>query len=313
MHLKLRASNSEHQTQNIKHQKMSNPFKEKSSINISMKLCPSGFFWMGTDDFHLTEAWWASSKPKHQVHIPHDLLMGESLITQLQWELIMGWNPSDFRDNERLPVENITWYDALIFCNQLSKLEQLSPCFHLSSIEQNGHHTIKAKVEWDQRANGYRLPTEAEWEYVAKAGKELIYSGSSEIDEVGWYHGNAGREGLSEDLWLELDQNWDQYEEKLIKNQNRTHMINRKKANAWGIYDMTGNVWEWCMDRYDADIYQETNNLNMIRWDENHCERIVRGGSFWYPAKDCRLDRRMWQSADKIADDIGFRILRQIC
>ncbi len=74
---------------------------------------------------------------------------------------------------------------------------------------------------------------------------------------------------------------------------------------------MTGNVWEWCMDRYDANIYQESNNLNTFKWDENHCERIVRGGSFWYPANDCRLDRRMWQSAEKTQDDIGFRVFRQ--
>ncbi len=168
--------------------------------------CPSGSFLMGSDDAHTLEIWSTSSSPNHQVTIPHAFLIGESQVTQSQWQSLMGWNPSCFRSDDDLPVDNITWYDCLIYCNQLSQSEQLTPCFQLSQIEQDGDHIVNAKVSWDQSANGYRLPTEAEWEYAAKAGTNLIYSGSNQIDEIGWYHANSGDQRLSEDLWALVDQ-----------------------------------------------------------------------------------------------------------
>jgi formylglycine-generating enzyme required for sulfatase activity len=291
-----------------------------------MCYCPSASVLMGANDVHTLEVWSTSSTLKHQVSILDPFLIGETLVTQSQWQSVMGWNPSCFRSDDHLPVDNITWYDCLIYCNQLSQLEQLTPCFQLTQIVQDGDHIIKAKVTWDQSANGYRLPTEAEWEYAAKAGTNLIYSGSDQIDEVGWYHANAGHQRLREDLWDFIDQDWGQYEDRLMSNQNQTHPVKRKRPNAWGIYDMSGNVWEWCMDGHEQGDDQNrsaqdqdhrlthtsgnSSSNKPRKWNENHCERILRGGSYWYPAEDCCVYRRIWYFSDQRNDDRGFRILR---
>ena len=122
-------------------------------------------------------------KPRHKVRMNKGMWMGETQVTQELWQAMMGWNPSDFKGSLK-PVENVTWYDCLVFCNQLSELKGFTPCFTLKDIEKDGNQIKKAIVEWHRNANGYRLPTEAEWEYCAQAGTELTYSGSNYIDEV---------------------------------------------------------------------------------------------------------------------------------
>jgi formylglycine-generating enzyme required for sulfatase activity len=154
-------------------------------------------------------------------------------------------------------------------------------------LKKKDNHIIKAIVEWDQNANGYRLPTEAEWLYCAKASQDYIYSGSNEIAEVACYdqsHLNCTK----------------QYEMSPVKNY---------KANGWGLYDMSGNVWEWCMDKWDGDSIK--NRENPILWDSKPCSHVMRGGSYLSTADQCQLKFRSKNIVDQ-ASDRGFRLFRSI-
>jgi sulfatase modifying factor 1 len=245
-------------------------------------------FWMGSLDW----AGYLDERPRHKVCISKGFWIGETQVTQELWQTVMGWNPSSFKGNIKLPVESVSWYDCLVFCNKLSELEGFTPCFTLKNIKKNGNHIKKATVEWHSDANGYRLPTEAEWEYCAKAGTEFRYSGSNNIDEVAWYTENSG---------------------------NQTHEVKTKKANAWGLYDMTGNVWEWCMDQWDVNAYRHRTNGNIenpisienpIVWSNDPCARVLRGGSCRYGAVSCRVAFRYGFDPDNRSDYRGFRLLR---
>jgi formylglycine-generating enzyme required for sulfatase activity len=156
---------------------------------------PAGEFLMGsgkTEDGH------SSDETQHRVRFVDDILMGVHPVTQAQWQGVMGNNPSIFKGMNR-PVENISWHDALAFCQKLGEMER----------------------------KRYRLPTEAEWEYACRAGTTTPYYtgiGKPALGEAGWYSGNSGAE---------------------------THSVGDKRPNAWGLYDMHGNVWELCSDWYD--------------------------------------------------------------
>ena len=149
-------------------------------------------------------------------------------VTQDQFYSVMGVNPSYFKGDKR-PVETVSWWDALIFCNLLSEQEGRAPCYFvdgnpdcrgwgLQKLPQGGVYS-DGKLSVDEFANGYRLPTVEEWLVAAAGGESYIYAGSDDIDEVAWYKGNSG---------------------------NMTHKVGQKKPNGYGLYDMTGNVNEWC-------------------------------------------------------------------
>jgi len=146
----------------------------------------------------------------------NDFCIDDFVVTQNDWNEVMEYNPSYFRNNE-LPVESVNWYEAVLFCNMKSKKDGLQPSYAI-----NGE-----QVECDFRSNGYRLPTEAEWEFAAIGGRKskgFRYAGSNILDEVAWYSKNAGK---------------------------TTHPRGQKLPNELVLYDMCGNVFEWCWDWYD--------------------------------------------------------------
>jgi formylglycine-generating enzyme required for sulfatase activity len=188
-------------------------------------------------------------------------LLAQFPLTQEQYFEVTNEAPATFKGN-RLPVETVSWKDAVTFCNLLSVKEGLKRCYSID-------HTTN-DITFDAIANGYRLPTEAEWEYACKAGTTGIRYG--DLDAIAWYKANSGRS---------------------------THNVGLKEPNAWGLYDMLGNVWEWCSDIYDESVYGSY--------------RIIRGGGWSDEERGCMATnrRRSHPTSFKI-DDLGFRIARNI-
>ena len=183
---------------------------QQSDSIYDMVLIPKGEFMMGALENDRDA--YDDERPRHKVTLTRDFLMGKYAVTQALWESVMGSNPSQMKGENR-PVENVSWFDVVDFCNKLSKQSGLEPVYTI-----NGHYVT---CNWN--AKGYRLPTEAEWEYSARGGEYHKYAGSNNVHEVAWYDGN-GRGGWG------------------------THSVGQKKPNGFGLYDMSGNVAEWVWD-----------------------------------------------------------------
>ena len=221
--------------------------KQTDSAEIEMILVKGGIFRMGCEDNGCDP----NEKPVHNISL-NDFFIGKYEVTQAQWKAIMNNNPSTFRGDD-LPVDNVSWYDIQVFIRSLN-----------------------AKT-----GKKYRLPTEAEWEYAAKGGRQskgYTYSGSNSIDVVSWYIVNSG--GI-------------------------THLVDDKQPNELGIYGMSGNVREWCYDWYGR--YNQANQANPVG-SLSGSERVLRGG--WFSANEqyCRNTARNFAAPQSKYSDLGFRL-----
>jgi formylglycine-generating enzyme required for sulfatase activity len=201
--------------------------------------------------------------------------IGITEVTQQQWEGIMGDNPSQSKGNN-LPVERVSWYDAVKFCNAASLVDGLDPVYEIK----------EKQVTCNFKANGYRLPTEAEWEYAARGGRNhntYPYSGSENIDDVAWY-----RTG---DL-------------------SQPQPVGSKMYNSVGLHDMSGNVWEWCWDWYSAAYYSDSSSLNNPTGPKTGTQKTIRGGSWYVNAEFCRVTNRSNRDPEKQLFYDGLRIAR---
>ena len=218
--------------------------------------------------------------------------------TQDMWMEVMENNPSKFKGGRR-PVENVFWLDALEFCNKLSEKYGLKPVYDLSRKEEGilRIHQSNGKIEYPnvadfRKTEGFRLPTEVEWEWFARGGEVAIqdgtfnydYSGSNNLDEVAWHHENSGEQ---------------------------THDVGTKKPNQLGLYDCSGNVWEWCYDT-NSDGYISENTPYI--YDETETERRIRGGSCRYVHYTPEENELSYRDYNYIAINYscGFRIVRTI-
>lgn len=226
--------------------------------------------------------------PFHKVQI-RPFWIGKYLVTQNQWQMIMGYNPaSRYGVGDNHPVYNVSWYDVLKYCNRLSLTEGLTPVYSILGYRDPADWVEVPTENWkdvicDWRVNGYRLPTEAEWEYAARGGnksKEYKYAGSNDIELVAWYEDNS--EGMS-------------------------HPVGMKKANELGIYDMSGNVWEWCWDWYED--YSTASQTNPIGPDFGEF-KVVRNGFFGTNAYRCRIESRSGDFPHCCDYRLGFRLCR---
>ena len=199
--------------------------------------------------------------------------MSKTEVTQELYESIMGENPSYFKGANN-PVERVSWCDAIYFCNKLSVAKGYEPVYSVDgntditkwNYTPHQEDSIEGEITQNTFANGYRLPTVEEWQYAAKGGQDYTYAGSNERDEVAWYWGNSN---------------------------DKTHLVAQKKANGYGLYDMSGNVDEWC-------------------WDSFYYDRYCCGGSWLLTDNHCGFSVFEFCNANYQSDSIGFRIIRSV-
>jgi serine/threonine protein kinase/formylglycine-generating enzyme required for sulfatase activity len=239
------------------------------STSFQMVEVPIGKFWMGAEN--TDELADVDEKPHHQVTITQAFWMSAIPVTQSLFEEVMANNPSKFR-GPNLPVEMVSWFSAIQFCNRLSELEGLTPAYEVDKNE--------TRVVWNREADGFRLPTEAEWEYSGKAGKDFVYSGSNNLNEAAWHSGNSDYQ---------------------------THPVGKRRCNSHGIYDMSGNVWEWCWDWLgDYSSMSLTDPIGV----EDGARRIRRGGSWRNKSNRLRITNRASSDPHSASSAYGFRIVK---
>lgn len=239
-------------------------------VRPNLVLVLKGSFQMGSPT---TESGRSTDESPHPVTLSTDFWMAESEVTQRQYRNLMGTSPSYFKGDD-LPVEQVNWYDAVAYCNALSVKEKLQPCYQINGTT----------VEWADKlkCTGYRLPTEAEWEYAANPASvpRTVYAGSDTVEGVEWHSGNAG---------------------------STTHAVKTKTANGRGLYDLSGNVWEWVWDWYQGN-YEALPATDPIAMSGT--SRVIRGGSWGVTASGVRVARRSFVVPAYRIFDLGFRFVR---
>ncbi len=204
--------------------------------------------------------------------------MGKYAVTQELYQAVMHKNPSYFQGTNH-PVEQVSWFDSVDFCNTLNKKPICNADYHFLTSNKEKTTDISA-------IEGFRLPTEAEWEFAARGGKDfahnrLEYAGSDNLDAVGWYDEN---------------------------NEYETKPVGLKFPNKLGIYDMSGNVWEWCWDWYDNNFYAKRDTYNPVNLGKGS-DRVLRGGSWRFDADFSQVANRFIIEPDFRLIHIGFRMV----
>lgn len=224
-------------------------------------------FWLAA--VPVTNAQYGSLMSLPGENLSNEIVLDETLPAKFpQAEILVAANqPAAIQPDEILPGDplapavNLSWLDAVKYCNTLSRHAGLRECYE---IDPQGE-----RVTWNRKADGYRLPTEAEWQYACKADTDGYRYG--DLGEIAWYRDNA---------------------------EGRAHPVGGKKPNPWGLFDMLGNVWEWCWDVYDERVYGEY--------------RIFRGGSWAEEARGCGATCRRRSHPTFRIDDLGFRLARSV-
>jgi formylglycine-generating enzyme required for sulfatase activity len=225
-------------------------------VKLEMVLIPAGEFTMGAPDSDEDAGDW-ERKPQHRVRITKPFYLGKYLVTQQQWEAVMGGNPSQFKGPKN-PVETVNWAECQPFFRKLN-------------------------AKPGPGKGKFQLPTEAQWEYACRAGSTTQYGfgdDPSGLDEYAWYAANSG---------------------------GKSHPVGEKKPNPWGLYDMHGNVWEWCQDWYDGGYYAKSPADDPTGPARGRI-RVLRGGGWINPAWHCRSSQRSNLSPSLRNSILGFRV-----
>jgi len=240
------------------------------TVPVGFVLVEAGSFFMGSEE-HSTER--QADEQMHRVTIREPIYISRHEITQSEYLAITGENPS-MHQGENLPVENVSWYDAILYCNIRSKQEGLIPCYLF----------LDGQILCDFSSDGYRLPTEAEWEFAARGGSDgnrQAYAGSDRLSSVGWYVDNADA---------------------------KTHAVGSLEPNRLGLFDMSGNVSEWCWDWYGD---YPNHPIVDPRGPTSGVWRVERGGGWYAEPGFCRTANRNSSSPRTTSGGLGFRVVRR--
>jgi len=253
-----------------------------NSLGMALVRIEPGSFLMGSSQDQIDRLmrefpdykreWFEDEQPQHAVKITRPFYLGAHQITQGQYQAVMGNNPSHFKGSDDLPVESVSWLDAVAFCNRLSEREKRTPFYRI-----NGTEVLVLG------GDGYRLPTEAEWEYACRAGSSTLYpfgDNASALGEFAWYTQNS---------------------------EGKTHPVGQKGPNAWGLHDMVGNVWEWCADCYEAKYYASSPAADPPG-ASGASPRVFRGGGLGNGPRGCRSADRGGRGPAYRNDSLGFRV-----
>jgi len=253
-----------------------------NSIGIKLVRIEAGEFLMGTTKDQVdqlmrlfpadTRERFDDEQPAHSVRLSKAFYLGIHEVTQDQYGAVMGDNLSQFKGSDDLPVENVSWLDAVKFCNKLSEREKRTPFYRIDGTEV----TLAG-------GNGYRLPTEAEWEYACRAKSTTLFpfgDDASKLGEHAWYSFNS---------------------------ESKTHPVGQKLPNGWGLYDMLGNVREWCADGYDEKYYASSPPADPPS-APGASLRVFRGGGWSDDPWGCRPTDRGRNMPPTRPDDLGFRV-----
>jgi len=247
-----------------------------SEHGYEMVAIEAGEFWMGSSE----------DEEGHLVRLTQAFAIGSTEVTQALYESVMGENPSHFEGADR-PVEEVSWCDAVLFCNRLSELEGLEAAYRLPRGFEPGMDSFECedmspKVKQKASSDGYRLPTEAEWEYAARGGEAYEYSGSDDVAAVAWNSANSDK---------------------------MTHDVGGKQANGWGLSDMSGNVWEWVWDWYGS--YPSGTVTDPVGAKKGSY-RVIRGGSWLVNPRIARVANRSYYDPGSRVNYLGLRLARSL-
>ena len=253
-------------------------FADVQALLPRFEVIPAGRFVMGSPP---TEPESKQDEVQHQVRLTRPLLLAATEVTQALWEAVMGQNPGYFAGCPDCPVDRINWYDALTFCNRLSRLRGLTPAYGREGD----------RILWNPEADGYRLPTEAEWEYACRAGTTTAFHTGDCLDpELANFDGYQPLAGCYGGL-----------------SRGEPIAVGNLTANRWQLYDMHGNLAEWCWDRYGP--YPTTDTTDP-RGPEAGPLRVVRGGCWQNSSQRCRSANRQTMPPERRLDMIGLRLAR---
>ncbi len=257
--------------------------REVASVaGMRMRWIPAGTFWMGSDEYDFDVPY--DEKPRREVTMTRGFWMMETLVTQGQYLAVVGYNPSFYAGFSgygyglESPVENVSWDEAAEFANKLSAMEGVSESFVAEGEDEEMEGVGNKRSDY-VGSKGWRLPTEAEWEYACRAGTTTSRYG--DLDKIAWYNGNIG---------------------------TRTFTVGQKQANAWGLYDTLGNLWEWCYDWFGS--YEPADAATDPVGSVTGEKRVIRGGCYDNIASLVRAAQRDCESPMRRYDHIGFRLVR---